>query len=183
MAQARNDAQLKAMLLPKIKIAVDYLVQKIWKENQEIVKQVVYEAYSPKEYERSGQFKQAWETDVKTAGSVVEGQFKYDPRLLDVVPEKGQHSSIAYNTEGDPMTTYLAEIIYQGLAGDFTGEYKYASQNPRFAGEAWTKKRDAWKQLQDRLDRTLLKKWMMEGFNKAGLSVQSHNKTWGKIEW
>ena len=50
MAQARNDTQLKDMLLPKIKIAVDYLVQKMWNENLEIVRQSVYEAYSTKEY-------------------------------------------------------------------------------------------------------------------------------------
>ena len=103
--------------------------------------------------------------------------------MLESNESKGQHSSIAYNTWGDPMTTYLAEIIYQGLAGDFTGEYKYASQNPRFAGEAWTKKRDAWKQLQDRLGRTLLKKWMKEGFNKAGLNVQSHGMALGTNKW
>ena len=183
MTKLKNETELKSFLMPKLKTAVDYIVQKIWNENREVVRQIIYDVYQPKQYERTNQFRQAWGTDVKVMNTVVEGEFKYDPRLLEVNPSMGQHSSIVDNTYGDPMTTYLADIIYQGLAGDFTGQYRYAKNNPKFAGEAWTKKRDAWKQLQDSLGRSLLKKWIKEGFEYAGLSVKSHKKTWGKIEW
>lgn len=173
--QARNEEQLKRLLMPKIKEAVNLLVQKIWNENRELVRTIVYEAYSPKEYNRTNQFKEAWETDVKTVDNVVEGSFKYDPRELDVVPGTGQHSSII---DDSAMTTYLADIIYQGLVGDFTGKYKYAKNNPAFGGATWTKSRNAWKELEDRLTRVKLKRWMEECFKRVGLNVKSYGASW-----
>ena len=183
MAKSRNNLQTSQMLIPNIKIAVDYLVKKILEENKVIVTQIVYEAYNPVKYQRTNEFKEAWDTKVSTAGNLVEGEFKYDPRLLTVYPDTGQHSSIAYNTLGDPMTTYLADIVYQGLAGDFTGDYKYAKQNPKFKNQEWTKKRDAWNQLEKALGSRLLKQWMKEGFALAGLNVKAHGKAWDKTRW
>ena len=57
MPTARSEAELYQMLAGPLQKATDYVVQKIWNENREIVRVVVYEAYHPKAYNRSGEFK------------------------------------------------------------------------------------------------------------------------------
>ena len=104
--QALNNNQLEAMLMPKIRIAVDYVVQKIWNENREVVRQVVYEAYTPKQYERTGEFKEAWDTDTSVSGNKAHGEFRYSPESL-TIGSNGQHSSIF---DGASSRDYLAEM-------------------------------------------------------------------------
>lgn len=172
--QALNNSQLEAMLMPKIRIAVDYVVQKIWNENRALIRKIVYNSYWPTEYERTNQFANIGETDVKISGNHAIGSFFYNSENL-IPGEHGQHSSIAYNTYGEPMTTYLVEIIYQGLAGDFTGEYKYAKQNPKFAGEAWTKKRDVWEKLNKYITSHRIRKLFEEGMKYAGIKFKRNS--------
>ena len=179
MSRITSESQLQKILTAKIKEAVDLLVQKIWNENRELVRVVVYEAYLPKEYERTNEFKEAWNTTVESQGNMVKGKFQYDPKEMTVNYEKMQHGS----PKKGPSTEYLADIIYQGLAGDFTGQTKYAKNNPIYNDEAWTKKRDAWEYLQKRLTRPILKKWMEECFAKVGLDVIPHGRSWGLIQW
>ena len=167
--QARNDAEVEAMLMPFVKNAVDYVVQKIWNENRELVRKLVYDAYQPEEYERTGEFQEAWDTDVKSKQNVVEGQFNYDPRLLTVDGE--HHGSII---DGQPMTTYLAEIIYEGMSGAIY-QSGYAKDTPRFKGEAWTKKRNVWKALLKWLGKRKLAQLFEEGMRLQGLEFKRHN--------
>lgn len=163
---ARNDDELKAMIMPLLKNTVDYVVQKIWNENRELVRHIVYEGYSPEEYERTGEFKEAWDTEVKTVQTSVEGTFKFDPRLLTVNEE--QHGSIV---DGQPMTTYLAEVIYEGLSGAIY-QPGYAKRSPRFRGQAWTKKRDVWRALIKWLGKDKMRKLFEEGMYKQGITFQ-----------
>lgn len=180
MAQARNDAQLKAMLLPKIKIAVDYVVQKIWEENKKIIQEVVYDVYGPVRYNRTGEFKEAWAYNAETKNfkSKVEGKFQYAPDKLTPgdddpnSPRYGQHVSAI---DRMLMTEYLAEVIYQGKSGPAFGHGTTSGQ--------WHKKRDAWAKLESALGARKLKQWMEEGFNKAALKVRSHGTSWGKTSW
>lgn len=169
MAQLRNDAQVQATFVPLIKNAVDYVIQKLWNENRELVRKLVYDAYQPEQYQRTGEFKEAWDTDVKSKQNLVEGKFAYDPRLLTVDGE--HHGSII---DGQPMTTYLAEVIYEGLAGDIY-QGGYAKDNPAFAGEAWAKKRDVWTALNKWFTKTKLRELFEEGMRQQGLTVQRHN--------
>lgn len=167
MAQsARNDDELNAMIMPLLKNAVDYVVQKIWNENRELVRHIVYEGYIPEEYERTGEFKEAWDTGVKTVQNLVEGTFKFDPRLLTVNEE--HHGSII---DGQPMTTYLAEVIYEGLSGAIY-QSGYAKKSPRFKGQAWTKKRDVWNALIKWLGKDNMRKLFEEGMRKQGITFQ-----------
>ena len=98
--QAKNDAQLEALFMPLLRNAADYIVQKIWNENRELIRKIIYDAYHPEQYQRTGEFKEAWDTSIKTLRNTVEGQFNYDPRLLTVDGE--HHGSII---DGQPMTT------------------------------------------------------------------------------
>ena len=56
-SEARNDAQVKAMLMPALKRAVDYVVKQILAENEKLIQLIVYDGYNPVEYERTDLFK------------------------------------------------------------------------------------------------------------------------------
>ena len=157
--QARNNQELERLLMPALEKAIDYVVQKIWNDNRELIRTIVYEAYQPEEYERTGEFKEAWETDVKRLGNFVRGEMKYDPRELTVDYTKWQHGS-QYLQE--PMTTYLAEVIYQGLSGDLFGE------------GPWTKKRDVWAALNREIGIKKIKQYFEEGMRQNGLDFRGH---------
>lgn len=157
--QARNNQELENMLMPALEKAIDYVVQKIWNDNRELIRTIVYESYQPEEYERTGEFKEAWDTDVKRLGNFVRGEMKYDPRELTVNYNKWQHGS-AYLQQ--PMTTYLAEVIYQGLSGDLFDE------------GPWTKKRDVWASLNREVGIRKIKQYFEEGMRRNGLDFRGH---------
>ena len=168
--QITSEAQLVNVFVPKLKEAVDYVVQKIWNENKSLIEQLVYEvqgqgyygdasAYTEnpnidKKYQRTGQFKEAWDTSVKSVGKYIEGEFKYDPRVMEVNPALGQHASVV---TGESSTAYLADIIYQGLAGHI------------FGTGYWTQKRNAWAALDKWLSNPTFRKIFEEGMTKAGI--------------
>lgn len=156
---AKNNKELEALIMPKLKNTIDYVIQKIWNDNREIIRQIIYESYQPKEYERTGEFKEAWDTDTKQLGNFIQGKLEYVPKDLTVNYEEWQHGS-KYLQE--PMTTYLAEIIYQGLSGDIFG------QGP------WTKKRDAWKILNEKIGVRKIKEYFEEGMRRNGLNFRGH---------
>lgn len=158
---ARNDEQVAQMLMPSIRKACNYTAQKIWNDNRELIRQIVYEGYTPEVYERTGEFKEAWATDVRSFRNVVQSELKFDPRLLTVNYEKFQHGSDVLK---EPMTTYLAEVIYQGESG------------PLFGNGPWRRKRDVWKALNDKLGRRTLEKYFEDGMHHAGLNFTRTNK-------
>lgn len=176
MAQpAKNDLEVYKMLTPQLKIVVDYIVQKIWNENRELVRLIVYEANLPSQYERTGQFKEAWDTNVESNDFTgnLEGEFFYEPDKLTANKSKGQHASFFRDEE---MKEYLVDVIYDGLAGDFTGRSKgtkkYAKNNPSFAGQPWTTKRDVWSKLVKKVGKTNMDKWVAQGMRQAGLKLR-----------
>lgn len=151
---ARNDEELLKMIMPQLKKASDYAIQKIWNDNRELIRIIVYEAYQPTVYQRTGEFKEAWVTDTKAFRNVVQSELKFDPRLLEVNYDKWQHGSKVLD---EPMTTYLAEVIYQGKSGDIFGD------------GPWRRKRDVWKELNKRIGAKKLADYFEEGMNKYGI--------------
>ena len=166
-----NNNALQAAVVADLKNVVDYVVQKLWEENQELVQRIVYDGYQPEEYERTDEFKEAWNTDVKSLRDTVQGEFKYDSRLLTVDADNGQHSSLV---DGTPMTEYLAEVIYEGLSGAIY-EPGYAKNSARFAGQAWANKRDVWSALLKWFNKAKLKQLFEEGMRQQGMSFIKHN--------
>lgn len=163
---------MKQLLLPMLEQVAKYVMDKVKEENENVIQTVVYDAYSPEAYNRTGEFKTAWETDSETitSSSKVRAEFKYAPDKLtpgsnDPTAENyGQHVSVI---DGFLMTDGLAEVIYDGLAGDI------------FGLGPWTKKRDAWKKLWDTVGSRKLKQWIKEGCDKVGLRYKSHNAPLG----
>ena len=166
-----NDNALQAAVVADLKNVVDYVVQKIWNDNRELIRQIIYEGYQPEVYERTGEFKEAWDTDVKTLHNYVQGEFKYDPRLLTVNEDNGQHSSLV---DGTPMTEYLAEVIYDGLSGAIY-EPGYAKNSSRFKGQPWANKRDVWSALLKWFNKTKLRQLFEEGMRQQRMNFIRHN--------
>lgn len=169
----RNEQELINVIVPKLKEAVNYIVQKILEENQELIKTLIYESYTPVEYERTGEFKEAWNTSVKSQGRNIEGEFKYNPTNMSF-GDNGQHSSLVNGTD---VREYLANIIYEGLSGAIY-QKGYAKNFERFSGELWTEKRDVWAQLNKWLSDSQFRKIFEEGMTKAGISWK---KNTGKV--
>ncbi len=177
MPQARNEDELRKMLQPAIQEACNYVVQKVWNENREIVRIVVYEAGMPEEYERTGGFLEAW--DVTQPGhnptnSDGYAKFYYKPNNMSVgstdkaSSNYAQHIGVGGTYQGMDARKYLADIIYHanGCAG----------AGPLFGNGYWRKARDAWTELNRRIGKRKMKQWMKEGLQAAGLTVQMHNK-------
>lgn len=175
--QFRSEQDLQRYFLPKLRNVVDYMVQKILAENKAVVEQIVYAAYQPTVYNRTGEFKEAWETDSQemTAQSKVRGEFKYAPDKLtpgtnDMSdPHYGQHYTGANgeNSKGGPeMTEGLAEVIYQGLAGPAFGHGTTTG--------AWHARRNAWQALLKVVSKTAIRQWFREGCAREGIPIQGH---------
>ena len=173
----RNESEVLAAMMPALEKAIDYVVKKIWEENREIVKEVVYSAYNPVEYHRSKEFLEAWDTDTKRKGNVATGKFKYAPDKMNS-KAVGVHQSV-YEPYEDSRE-YLAEIIYQGLSGAIgysasttkTGKHagkKYAKNTQAFHDAPWANRRDAWAALIKKLGKTKVKKYFEQGLRQQGI--------------
>lgn len=168
-SNARNDAQVQSMLMSALKKAVDYVVKQILTENEQMIQQIVYDGYAPVEYDRTGQFKKAWDTNTHITGSTVTGEMAYDPDKMTAYGN--HHASII---DGQPMQEYLADIIYEGLVGAIY-QQGYAKYSQRFKGQAWTKKRNVWKALIKWLGPNRMRKLFEEGMRQQGLNFTRHN--------
>lgn len=169
MAQARNEQELRNMLRGPIMKAINYVLDKIYDENISAVHDVVYMAYSPEDYNRTGDLYRAWSKESKSTPSAGKGEFKYDPSKMSIGSTDpnssnfAQHIGVGGNFYGQDARPYLADLIYQGATGGLFGD------------GAFRKKRDAWTELNNRIGRQKMKQWFKEGFEAAGLTVKMHN--------
>lgn len=140
-------------LQPKLRIIVETILEKITKENEELINEIVYGAGTPDEYHRTGQFADlAWAHDItKETTYEIDGEFKYNP--------EGMYDTHPSVVSGEDIREYLAEIIYNGVAGHI------------FGTGFWTEKRDAWTALIKVVGSNKIRQWINEGAVKAGLKI------------
>ena len=169
MPTARSEQELRNLLRSPIQKAINYVLDKIYDENIAVVHDVVYMAYSPEDYNRTGDLYRAWSTESKSTASAAQGEFKYDYSKMSIGstdPKSSnfaQHIGVGGDFYGQDARPYLAELIYQGATGSLFGD------------GAFRKQRDAWAELNKRIGRRKMKQWMKEGMEAAGLTVQMHN--------
>ena len=169
MPTARSEQELRNLLRSPIQKAINYVLDKIYDENISVVHDVVYMAYSPEDYNRTGDLYRAWSTESKSTSSAAQGEFKYDYSKMSIGSTDPQSSNFAQHIGvggefyGQDARPYLAELIYQGATGSLFGD------------GAFRKQRDAWAELNKRIGRRKMKQWMKEGMEAAGLTVQMHN--------
>ena len=170
MPTARSEQELRNLLRSPIQKAINYVLDKIYDENISVVHDVVYMAYSPEDYNRTGDLYRAWSTESKSTSSAAQGEFKYDYSKMSIGstdPQSSnfaQHIGVGGDFYGQDARPYLAELIYQGATGSLFGDGVFRKQ------------RDAWAELNKRIGRRKMKQWMKEGMEAAGLTVQMHNK-------
>ena len=155
-----DEQSLRAYLRPKILIIVQTILENIKKSNVEQINQIVYGAGTPTEYIRTYQFRDfAWDATVtKNTLYETEGEFKYNPEAEGMKP----HLSLRKYHDQPPginENEYLAEIIYEGVAGHIFGE------------GFWTKPRDAWTKLVEIVGSDTMKNWIDQGARKARLAI------------
>lgn len=169
MPTARSEQELRNMLRTPIQKAINYVLDKIYDENISVVHDVVYMAYNPEDYNRTGDLYRAWSKETKSTKSAAKGEFKYDYSKMSIGstdPQSfnfAQHIGVGGDFYGQDARPYLAEIVY--------GAIKWGSA----FGDKFPKQRDAWAELNKRIGRRKMKQWMKEGMEAAGLTVQMHN--------
>mgnify|MGYP004639624175 FL=1 len=170
MPTARSEQELRNLLRSPIQKAINYVLDKIYDENIAVVHDVVYMAYNPEDYNRTGDLYRAWSTESKSTSSAAQGEFKYDYSKMSIGstdPQSSnfaQHIGVGGDFYGQDARPYLAELIYNGATGSLFGD------------GAFRKQRDAWTELNKRIGRRKMKQWMKEGMEAAGLTVQMHNE-------
>jgi len=155
-----NESEVRAFLAPKIQIIVEEILKGIEEWNKKEINRVVY-SFSPAEYERTYEFRDAWTGEItESGGDGTTGEFKYDPeKIVSIWP--GTHASVALGDYGlmKDVRDSLADIIYNGLAGDIFGH------------GFWTAERDAWKELIRIVGGPKMRTWIRAGARKAGLHI------------
>lgn len=138
-----------SLYAPAIQSALKYTVEKIKEKNEQVVNQIVYAIYSPEMYTRTFELREAWKGEANASGASGHATFEYDPSKISA------HSDLT----GEAVP-YLAEIVYQGLAGKLYGE------------GAWTQARDAWQALLNVCSEEAIKEWFYQGCRQAGLPIE-----------
>ena len=158
-------------LHPPLVVALDYVLQKISERNEDLIMKIIYNNYTPEVYERTDEFRQAWDYSLSSGGNQVLGTFGYSEtssdsgRIMHYVPEKGQHGTpdsfgeLVTSAWGDARE-YLAEIIYEGKSSHV------------FGTGPWTRKRNAWEGLINTVESNKLYTWFENGLKYAGLKYR-----------
>lgn len=185
--QARNNYELEKMLIgdtnkpfgkgvvsrlsPPLVVALDYVLQQISERNEDLIMRIIYNNYNPEVYERTDEFREAWDYSLSSGGKQAMGTFSYSEtssdagRIMHYVPALGQHGTPEsfgqdiMNAWGDARE-YLAEIIYEGKSSKVFG------RGP------WTRKRDVWSELIKSVESKALTTWFERGLKYAGLKYR-----------
>lgn len=160
MALLSNEQAILNFLQPKIEIIMQEILAGIQEWNEKEIDRTVYEAGEPSEYNRTFEFREAWEGKITdSTPKEVKGEFTYMPNMMTTI-ERGVHASVIVDYGYlDDIRAYLAEIIYEGKAGHIMGE------------GFWTQPRNAWERLIKIVGGAKMKTWINRGAKKAGLKI------------
>lgn len=154
MTLLKNDIQLVNFFMDKLHEVAQYVADKIIELNKDTIQKIVYDVYSPIEYERNSEpfsFKNAWDGKIVSSKEMIEIDMYYEPNKMRT------HPSVL---TGEDVREYLADIIYQGLAGHI------------FGTGAWTESRNAFEKLGQLLEKSKLDRFIREGAKKSGLKLK-----------
>lgn len=176
MAECRNEAAVRRALMPMIREAVEYLMQQVYLENEQLVQELIYAERKPQVYERTGEFAKSWSYEptkgTGISGNTVEYKFHYDPDGMVYSSMLGQHGTPDYNlvtgaslaqakqSWGDARD-YLADILYNGKTGDLFGD-----------SSSWRHDIDVWQHLMKNCNKRQMMTWLRDGMARQGLEVK-----------
>ena len=154
MAVIYNDNHFYEIFVPKLKEAINYVLENITEENIKAIDAMIYTSNSPDVYNRTYEFREAWDKTTASSGNTATGSFFYEPSKMSINPEDGQHASLV---TGEDFREYLADVIYNGF------------NDKLFGGGWWSNGRNAFKVLQQWLTNSQFRQLFEEGMTKAGI--------------
>ena len=158
MGQINNDLELYNQLGGAINVAIEYVMDKIYKEYDSLIEEIVYDLNGiGNAYERTYTFRDSWDYNVTKNIRGASGQLYQDLDAMDLDPDNFVHGSNYWNMTN--VRPIMAEILYEGLSGDLFGQ------------GWWQRPRDAWTPLIDKLNGGQLDIWFREGMKKSGISL------------
>ena len=159
MVKIRNETQLQVVIAQALVPVINRVLERIVEDNRGLIQEYIYDNDTPAVYERTEEFKEAWETQsAEVAGDHVKGEFFYAPDKMSVDPGAFQHGSYYYSP--NDIREYLAEIIYQGGAG------------PMFGEGFWRNKRDVWNRLINHLGKRRLLSYVSDALRAEGIAFK-----------
>lgn len=166
MINITNQSHLDAYLMKALQNTVNYVVDKIFETNKELIDQIVYGAGSPKMYNRTFEFRESWEKDeaITSGSNEVTGGLHQNWQEMSYDPENFVHGSL-YCGDYDytDVRQGLADIIYNGLSGGLFGQ------------GFWTKPRDVWKPLLQKIE-SEISSWVITGFEIQGIECRAGSR-------
>lgn len=143
-----NEEQLRQAILKDMKDAIDRTTIRLLEELQRNIEEIVYDAGTPQEYERTRQFFEMWKAKPSIiTGSVVTGEVSPDYETLITNKNKHQHT-----ITGEA----LVSLIIQG----------YGNQ------EMWfNQPRDFWDKFEDYVDANAERIFMEEMNRSNGFTL------------
>lgn len=164
MVKIRNETQLQVVIAQALVSVVNRVLERIVEDNRGLIQEYIYDNDTPAVYERTEEFKEAWETQsAKVTGDHVKGEFSYAPDKMSVDPGAFQHGSYYYNP--NDVREYLATLIYEGGAG------------PMFGEGFWRNKRDVWDRLIKHLGKRRLLSYVSDALKAEGIAFKRDVKT------
>jgi hypothetical protein len=156
-----NDQQLYSIMGTAINNAVIYCMGRMLDEYKDLIKSIVYAAYSPEEYQRTYEFLESWQTETNRTDRGGEGQLFQDANFMHFETSGSMdapniHGSFWSGAIGEALTG----IIYEGTSGDL------------FGNGAWRDARDAWTPLLKELDDGKLDYWFRKAMRQQGFELK-----------
>ena len=145
-----SDAEFYAVIGKAVNRAIDEVIERIFTELQIAIERDIYNAYSPKDYERTNGLLTAWKHETKWLFGIIE--FQPDMLLLD---SAGFHHSSPY---GWDVRDEILDILKSGY-----GAYNYHSGRP-------IPSRPMWDEFLLKVD-AKIDRWMKAALRRQGLVV------------
>ena len=153
---AKNLNEFYALFKPAITKATQYVMEKMLEEYKMEIDDVIYGNYVPTVYQRTGEFRDSWVTEVSSQSMGAQGELKQDTSKMTVDLENFQHGS----PYSGSVVEALAEIIYEGLSG------------PLFGEGPWRNPRNPFVILLAKLDSGKISQWFKEGMTQQGIRMK-----------
>lgn len=156
MYQIKSDNELNSIIGNAINIAVQETIDKALVEFKETINEVVYNVNTPLVYQRTYEFLDSWESEVKKTIGGAEGTIGQNLATMLFNPQLYQHGS---EDTGD-LRDELASILFEGTDTSIFGD------------GWWSEPRDAWFVFITEITKNgKIFQWFREAMKSQGLSL------------
>lgn len=145
-----SDAEFHLVIGKAVGNAINEVIEKIYQELQNAIERDIYSAYSPQNYDRTGELVNAWRQEA----SGLSGEIEFEPSMLSSDPGGFHHNS--------PYGWDVREQIFDILEGGY-GAYNAKKGKP-------IPSRPMWDEFLAKVD-SKFDKWFRSALRHQGLVV------------